>query len=396
MGKREKFMTYKRNIYLFLAFDFLTTLSPLTFIYALFLGSRHMNLVQIGLVASVYQISKLIFEIPSGYYSDRYGRKKCGIIGQIAFIFFLTLTVIIHSYVLFLISALIHGISYAFLSGTADCLFSESILRECPEEIDRLMGIDKVLYYLSYALSSIIGGFLAKFSYEMVFYFNIVVQIISLVLMFLFKETINVNATKQQSNKVSGSLKNIFKEKKVTYLLLLPALLAICFLPYEDYYSSLVKEYGVDESLIGIMTSCVMISSVLFGMIAYKVNKKWGYNFSVKKLPVIILVLFLIMASIQNKIFIAWGLYVLSNGLFSIANISYNSCLQKNIESTSRGTLLSIRSLLMAITGMIVSPVVGYGVENIGFSMTYILCSIVALLFLISSLAFFTKEVSFD
>lgn len=81
-------MTYKRNIYLYLIFDFLTTLSPLTFIYALFLGAREMSLVQIGLIVSVYQISKLIFEIPSGYYSDRFGRKKCGIIGQITFILF--------------------------------------------------------------------------------------------------------------------------------------------------------------------------------------------------------------------------------------------------------------------------------------------------------------------
>ena len=30
-------MEYKRNIYLFLVFDFLTNLSPLSFIYALFL-----------------------------------------------------------------------------------------------------------------------------------------------------------------------------------------------------------------------------------------------------------------------------------------------------------------------------------------------------------------------
>lgn len=389
-------MSYKRNIYLFLIFDFLTTLSPLTFIYALFLSARHMSLVQIGLIVSVYQISKLIFEIPSGYYSDRFGRKKCGIIGQITFILFLIATVITHSYILFLFSACVRGISYAFLSGTADCLFSESILKECPDEMDRLMGIDKVLFYASYALSSIIGGFLAKYSYEAVFYFNIVIQVISLVCMFLFKETISTQTNRQERSRVSDSLKAMFKDKKVVYLLLLPALLSICFLPYEDYYSSLVKGYGVDESLIGIMTSCVMISSVLFGMIAFKVNKKWGYDFSVKKLPVIILLLFLMMSIVQDKIFVAWFLYILSSGFFSISNISYNSCLQKNIESTSRGTMLSLRSLLMAVIGMIISPVVGYGAETIGFSMTYVLCAIAGLILLIASLFLFTKNISFD
>lgn len=53
-------MEYKRNIYLFLIFDFLTNLSPLSFIYALFLKQQNISLTQIGFIISVYQISKLI------------------------------------------------------------------------------------------------------------------------------------------------------------------------------------------------------------------------------------------------------------------------------------------------------------------------------------------------
>ena len=73
-------MEYKRNIYLFLIFDFLTNLSPLSFIYALFLKQQNMSLTQIGFIISAYQISKLIFEIPSGVFSDKYGRKTCNVI----------------------------------------------------------------------------------------------------------------------------------------------------------------------------------------------------------------------------------------------------------------------------------------------------------------------------
>ncbi len=43
-------MEYKRNIYLFLVFDFLTNLSPLSFIYALFLKQQNMSLTQIGFI----------------------------------------------------------------------------------------------------------------------------------------------------------------------------------------------------------------------------------------------------------------------------------------------------------------------------------------------------------
>ena len=91
-------MEYKRNIYLFLIFDFLTNLSPLSFIYALFLKQQNMSLTQIGFIISAYQISKLIFEIPSGVFSDKYGRKTCAYIGQVSLIAFLISTLITRSY----------------------------------------------------------------------------------------------------------------------------------------------------------------------------------------------------------------------------------------------------------------------------------------------------------
>ena len=100
-------MEYKRNIYLFLVFDFLTNLSPLSFIYALFLKQQNMSLTQIGFIISAYQISKLIFEIPSGVFSDKYGRKTCAYIGQVSLIAFLISTLITRSYNSFLFISII-------------------------------------------------------------------------------------------------------------------------------------------------------------------------------------------------------------------------------------------------------------------------------------------------
>lgn len=186
---RKMHMEYKRNIYLFLIFDFLTNLSPLSFIYALFLKQQNMSLTQIGFIISAYQISKLIFEIPSGVFSDKYGRKTCAYIGQVSLIAFLISTLITRSYNSFLLISIIRGISFAFLSGTADCIFSESILKCCPDKMDYYMGIDKILFYCSIGLSSIIGGFLARYSYATVFYFDIAIQIICFIFIFIFKET---------------------------------------------------------------------------------------------------------------------------------------------------------------------------------------------------------------
>ena len=223
---------FKKNFFLF--FYFLTNLSPLSFIYALFLKQQNISLTQIGFIISVYQISKLIFEVPSGVFSDKYGRKTCAYIGQVSLIAFLISTLITRSYNSFLLISIIRGISFAFLSGTADCIFSESILKCCPDKMDYYMGIDKILFYCSIGLSSIIGGFLARYSYATVFYFDIAIQIICFIFIFIFKETrmFNNNQIKEPKECFQFFRGFDFLNYKVIYLILLPAILAICFLPY--------------------------------------------------------------------------------------------------------------------------------------------------------------------
>ena len=99
--------------------------------------------------------------------------------------------------------------------------------------------------------------------------------------------------------------------------------------------------------------------------------------------------LFIIMSIFQGHILLSWLLYVCCASLMSINNISYNSCLQKSIEDTNRGTILSLRSLLIAVTGMLISPLVGHFSDIYGFSTTFLCCGIIclSLLFITSILA---------
>ena len=120
------------------------------------------------------------------------------------------------------------------------------------------------------------------------------------------------------------------------------------------------------------MFSCVMFSQSVFGICAQKINSKLGYDFSVRKLPFIMVTLFIIMSIFQGHILLSWLLYVCCASLMSINNISYNSCLQKSIEDTNRGTILSLRSS-----------------DIYGFSTTFLCCGIIclSLLFITSILA---------
>ncbi len=80
----------------------------------------------------------------------------------------------------------------------------------------------------------------------------------------------------------------------------------------------------------------------------------------------------------------------------SINNISYNSCLQKSIEDTNRGTILSLRSLLIAVTGMLISPLVGHFSDIYGFSTTFFVLRNHLFKFIIYNFYFGQKKYDFS
>lgn len=367
----------KHNIYLFLLFDFLTNLSPISFIYVLFLTQKEVTLTNIGIIIAVYQLSKFIFEVPSGYFSDKYGRKKCAILGQILLIIFLSLTVITHSFYFFVCASFIRGISYAFLSGTADCLYVESILKICPDKLDHWLSIDKLIFYIAYGCSSLIGGLLALIDYDTVFYFNITIQFICLIFILLFKETNGKND--KQPLTFNAIKQEIFTSKDILYLIFLPAVIAIIMLPFEDYYPTILKDIGIQEVYAGVIISMNFIFGAIVGLKTNKINEKIGYFFTIKVIPYLLGIGFLLLSSFMNIPYLQILIYSIITIGSTINNISYNSCLQKKIDNQLRGTIISMRSLLIAIVAIIISPIVGFSSQHIGFSQTFFLCSIFCL-----------------
>ncbi|WP_195221978.1 MFS transporter [Faecalicoccus pleomorphus] len=388
-------MRYKANIYVFLIYDFLTNLSPLAFIYTLYLTQQEITLTHAGTLLGVYQLSKLLFEIPSGFISDKLGRKKCGIFGQSVFILFLFITLFSRSFIVLFLGSVLRGIAYAFLSGTADCIFNESILKSSPNKMDFWLSIDKCLFYTSIGLSGIIGGFLATFRYDIVFYFDILMQFLSLLCIFQFRETSLTKMSRKQ-NDIKVSLKKAIKNRKIVYLLLLPSIIAIIFLPYEDYYSVILRSQSIPEFEMGILTGMPLLISAVAGMFTQKLNQKFGYGFTVKGLPILSAIIFSIMIVFLDHVFAAWGLYVLCEALSNINNTSYNSCFQKEIESTSRATLMSLRSFGIALTAIVISPIVGWSCDHFGFKLTFLTSAFICLFILFFINLVYLNEGSFE
>lgn len=74
---------FKWSIGLFFFVSFLFSFNMVGVIQNIFFEKNGLSLASIGIVLSAFQVSKLLFEIPTGVIADRYGKKSSVTIGFI-------------------------------------------------------------------------------------------------------------------------------------------------------------------------------------------------------------------------------------------------------------------------------------------------------------------------
>ncbi len=73
----------RRDLALFLGYRFLSTSYLFAPVLVLFFGARGLSVVEITLLNSVYCVTAMLFEVPTGLLADRWGRKRAMVLGSL-------------------------------------------------------------------------------------------------------------------------------------------------------------------------------------------------------------------------------------------------------------------------------------------------------------------------
>jgi MFS family permease len=157
-------------------------------------------------IFSVAQISQGLFEIPFGYYSDKYGRSNCLRIGAVASLLSIIFYTIGQNYLLLLIGAIFEGINLASFSGNNDALLFET-LQESKKKENYHHEYGKMNSWLE--LSGFIGVFLGSFmvtkSIALLFSLSILPRLFASVISFGF---VDPKVKKKKSKSISLHFKD--------------------------------------------------------------------------------------------------------------------------------------------------------------------------------------------
>ena len=134
-------------------------------IFTLFLLAKGLTLQQTLTILSVLLISGILFEIPTGVFADKYGRKWSMVAGTFisAGVWFLWLN--IHTFIGFAFAYALFGLANAFCSGSDQALIYDE-LKSTSREADaqkvfsRYNGAGAVTYGIAAFVGSLIAFFI--------------------------------------------------------------------------------------------------------------------------------------------------------------------------------------------------------------------------------------------
>lgn len=346
-------MDSRRTIQLYPWFKFCQNLVFWQAIWFLYFQNT-LSAAEAILLYAVYDISTTALEVPSGYMSDRIGRRftlivamVCGAVGALLLAFG-------DSFALFALGQIGFGASAAFASGTDSAILYESLVAEDrAEEVEAQELRAWRFNFTALALSAIIGGGMALSFPALPFIAGAGASIAALVIVLRMAEPPSAGRSLPQGGEWMrlASLKSAFQDPVLLWLFALSVLMYgyshIPFVFGQPFILEALNTIGLEAQaplVSGAVSAVMMLLSVLVSLYALQLRMRLG-------LPAILLLAFAMQIGLA-------GVLALTNSAIAIAFLFLrmvpNSLsrpfiqarIQPALKDETRATYMSLQSFL--------------------------------------------------
>lgn len=345
----------EQNIQLFPRYKATNSVLPYLPVFFLFFLER-VSLGEAVLLGSVYYFSVFALEVPSGYYSDRFGRRPTLIIASISKVLACVVFIVADSFNGLLIGQLLLAGGMAFQSGSDSALLYDSLrVLEREDEYSARESAAQKWSMNALACSCLIGGGLGVIDLRLPYVVALIASIITVVQSISFIEPpIEEGAT------ASGFFTQLKDVGRYFFHPLLGWILGFYMLgyslehiPYEFYqpYLKLLGESGLSSWLTGPSTpfySGLIISVSMFGgAVGASLSQQLVRRVGLRLLLLISLVVQLIIIGGLSLILhpVMLLLVMFRNFSMSMAHGPMLGAIAPHVSSAQRATFLSMLSL---------------------------------------------------
>lgn len=389
-----------RNIYMLYLIKVAKWFMLVMPIIVLFYQDNGLSLRDVLTLQAVYSISIVVWEIPSGYLADLWGRRNTMIVGSILG----AIGYVIYSFTAgfwgFFAAEFVLGIGISLISGADSAMLYDSLVeRGRSSEYMKLEGRVISIGNFAETFAALGGGLLAEISLRTPFIAQSFVAAIAIPASIMLYEPVR---TRMQIGAGMRHIWSIVKQSLVTNKALRrnifyssvigSATLSMAWF-LQPYFAD---ELGMSASEIGIAWFVLNMIVGLATLAAYRIEKRIGITATLLIIALCIPGGYILMAFINSWAVIAViAMFYVVRG---IATPVLKDYINRITTSDIRATVLSVRNFLIRILFSILGPFIGYFADLYSLrqalalaGVIFLVCSLITVFFFIKS---FTKQKS--
>lgn len=359
-----------RNVAFYPWFKFLQNMLFWQAVWFLYFQSE-LSAAEAVLLYAIYDVATTAMEVPSGYMSDRLGRRVTLLASAVAGLAGAALLGLGTGFAVFAAAQILLGAGSAFASGTDSALLYESLAaRGRADEIERQELRAWRFSFVALALSAFLGGLMSTWNASLPFLASAAAFVGVLVITIGFREPGRTDAELPQGAELLrlGSLRAALTEPVLVWLFALAVLMYvfshILFVFGQPFILQALQARGLEQdapAISGIVSALMMLISVLASMVAPVLRRRLG-------LPLILLVAFGLQIALSGTLAVtdaapAIAVLFLRMVPNSLARPFILARVQPMLKNDSRATYLSLQSLagrlILAASLFLASFVIG-------------------------------------
>lgn len=341
-------------------------------VIVLFFQENGLNLSEVFLLQSLFSLALLLFEVPTGYLSDRFGRRTSVIVGCAFGVIGHSTYAFSTGFWGFLGAEVLLGLGASFLSGTESALLFDSLV-EMNRVYDhkRIEGRNTSLGMISEAVASVIGGSLALVSLRFPLYCEAAIMLCLIPLSLSIvepkrKELLPTHGSSPFREMLRLTKYALHDHHEIKWLCLYSATVGASTLTMVWLIQPYLQKAGLPLGYFGVIWAVLQLVGASCSWHAHSIEKYLGRQGSLIALIVLPATGYFVLGWTGSLAAgAAISLFYITRGIHSPVLSDYINCL---IDSEVRATILSVKNLLARLLFSGVGPIVGWVHDSVSLA----------------------------
>ncbi|MDO9257936.1 MAG: MFS transporter [Bacteroidales bacterium] len=366
-------------------------------VIVLFYMSNKLTMKDIFLLQSIYSLTLMTLEIPTGYFADRAGRKTSILIGAVLGFSGYMVYSLSFGFWQFVVAEVILGVSQSLVSGADSAMLYDTLAAgKQSDKYTQLEGRVTSIGNFGEAFAGIIGGLLAVSSLRTPFFVQTCVALIAVPAAILLVEppvkTIRLKPGLSEIRSIIYSvLHGNVKLKWNTFFSAITGAATLSMAWFAQPYFAQIK---IPVSMYGVLWAILNLSVGIAAVYAWRFEVKFGAAKTVIIFTLAIFISYLTLTFMPGYTgLLILLVFYLARGLATPTLRNYINLIT---TSDMRATVLSVRNFLIRLIFAVTGPLWGWITDKYSLKSAIISAGLIYGLFALISLFFFLKHRTYE